>query len=52
MEQNQLIEQLILGKLNFFDFSTLMNYSKAVRRLKLIFGRKNCQAEPADRSAD
>ena len=29
-----------------------MNYSKAVRRLKLIFGRKNCQAEPADRSAD
>ena len=40
MDQNQLIEQLISGKLNFFDFSTLMDNSETVRRFKIIFGRK------------
>ena len=52
MDQNQLIEQLISGKLSFFDFSTLMDNSETVRRLKIIFGRKNCHAKPANRSAD
>ena len=40
IDQNQLIEQLISGKLSFFDFSTLMDNSETVRRFKIIFGRK------------